>query len=353
MTHRERALAAFRFDPTDRPPCDLLENMLWERLRAYFEEIHSLTDREEILDFIGADFRWVKVENPFYMRSLLGNTVKAGALREESIPLSIGTLSDALFDRPLRDATLEDIEAIRFPSVDDIIFPDFKAARERWPDHAIVFMPYNYGLFMSACDSFGFEEALIKMASEPEIFDALIRRMHEFNMEALRVGLEKARGYVDIIWTWDDFATQESLIMNPALWRERIKPYIAEEIGCMRDYGFYTLYHSCGAIRSVLPDLIEIGVNGVEVFQVSAKGMDAAGIARDFGGKMTFYGGIDVQTVLLSADERETREAVRHNAACFKSCGGYIVANSHHGVDGIRTENIIAMCDEAHKIRYR
>jgi uroporphyrinogen decarboxylase len=242
MTSRERVLKTFNFEKADRLPCDLVENLIWPELSEYFKDNHGLTDREEILNFLDVDFRWIAVKNPYHARQILDNKVDMDILKDNKIELTYGTFSDSVFKRPYRNATVEQIEAIKFPTADDIIFPDFEEARRRWPDHALVFMPYNLALFMSACDAFGIEEAMVKMVMEPEVFEALIKKMHEYNMDVLHAGLKKAKGYCDICWTWDDFATQEDLIISPELWRRFIKPYLAEEIALMREYGMYTLY---------------------------------------------------------------------------------------------------------------
>ena len=83
------------------------------------------------------------------------------------------------------------------------------------------------------------------------------------------------------------------------------------------------------------------------VFQTSAVGMDAPSIARDFGGKMAFYGGIDIQRLLTFGTPEETAAEVRANVRAFERCGGYIVANSHHTVPSFQGENIEAMCRAA------
>jgi len=75
--------------------------------------------------------------------------------------------------------------------------------------------------------------------------------------------------------------------------------------------------------------------------------MDAESIARDFGGKIAFYGGMDVQGLLSYASTDEVRRTVRSNVRAFERCGGYMVANSHHCVSTIRGENVVAMFDEA------
>lgn len=60
------------------------------------------------------------------------------------------------------------------------------AARQRWPDHALVYLAGWNPLFCGAYNLFGMEEALIKMAAEPVVFEACIRKQHEFYMDILR-----------------------------------------------------------------------------------------------------------------------------------------------------------------------
>ena len=99
-------------------------------------------------------------------------------------------------------------------------------------------------------------------------------------------------------------------------------------------------FHSCGAVRPVLPDLVEMGVSALVVFQTRARGMDPESIAREFGGHIAFYGGIDVQQLLSFGTPEQVVDEVQRNVRAFSRCGGYIVANSHHGVDTIRGENL-------------
>jgi len=99
--------------------------------------------------------------------------------------------------------------------------------------------------------------------------------------------------------------------------------------------------------RPILPDLIDIGVNALLVFQTTAAGMEPQSIAAEFGGRLAFYGGIDVQRLLSCGTVAEVKAQVRANIRAFADCGGYVVANSHHGVATIKPENIIAMCEAA------
>ena len=83
----------------------------------------------------------------------------------------------------------------------------------------------------------------------------------------------------------------------------------------------------------------------------TARQMDAEFIAKVFGGKIAFYGGIDVQELLTKGTPEYVRREVRRNIRAFEECGGYIVANSHNGTDDIRSENIVAMCREVRGVR--
>jgi uroporphyrinogen decarboxylase len=202
-------------------------------------------------------------------------------------------------------------------------------------------------LFWSACEAFGLEAALINLVTRPALIDAFLRRHHEIVMDILTRGARAAAGNCDLAWLGDDFAHQGGMILSPALWRRHIKPLLAEQVRVLRENDMLVLFHSCGAVRPVLEDLIEIGVNALLVFQTTAKGMESASIARDFGGRLGFYGGVDIQRLLSFGTPEEVTAEVQANVRSFSGCGGYIVANSHHTVATIRGENIEAMCAAA------
>ena len=201
--------------------------------------------------------------------------------------------------------------------------------------------------------AFGREEALVKMYTQPAVFEAFISRQHDYYMDILSRALEAGRGVCDICWLGDDYASQTQMMFNPDLWRKLIKPYLAKQVALARRHGMYVFFHSCGNIRSILPDLIDIGVNAHLVFQTTASDMDACSIAREFGGRLAFYGGMDVQHLLSSGTLEDVAAAVRSNAKAFEKCGGYIVANSHHGVGTIKGDNIETMCRAAVQHVYR
>jgi len=339
MTHRERVLKTFRFEQTDRVPYDLMENGIWPELMDYFRNRHSIKNSDQIYNFLDTDFRWLWM-------SYQGNRVRP-VIEEKpkiekpepiryTIPVTKGPLAEA--------RTIADIESYNWPDPAWWTPPGFAEARQQWPDHAIVFATGWMPLFWSACSAFGMEEALVNMLTHPKLFDAFVQRQHEFTMDILARGLKAGRSYCDICWLGDDFSGQKAMLMKPDLWRKHIKPYLSEQVRLAREHEMYVLYHSCGAVRPILPDLIDIGVNGLLVFQTTAEGMDVKSIAHEFGGRLAFYGGIDVQQLLSYGTVKEVKAQVKANIQAFAECGGYIVANSHWHVNTIRGENIEAMC---------
>lgn len=333
MTHRERVLDTFGFRQTDRTPYDIMESHIWPELMAYFTEAHGLTTPNEVYDFLDTDFRW---------------GITSCLPPQPDQPVAAPTATVAIHRPPLADAiTIADIEAI--PLLDPEYFqpPDFAAFRDEWPNHAVVACGGWMPLFWAACDAFGMEEALIKMACEQDIFEAYIRRRQESTLQIHSKTLAAARGYADIYLLTDDYAGNDSTMMSPESWRKLIKPYLAKEIELVHKNGMYAMLHSCGSVRSILPDFIDIGLDAHLVFQTSARGMDAESIAGEFGGKLVFYGGIDCQHLLTFGTPDDVRAEVRKNVKAFSKCGGYIVANCHHYISNIQPENMMAMYEAA------
>ncbi|NQT93260.1 MAG: hypothetical protein HQ559_10900 [Lentisphaerae bacterium] len=348
MTSRDRVLKTFRFEPTDRPACDLMEGIAWDELDTYLRDTHQIDNYHDMLAFLGTDCRWISVQRAPDPEEHPPPPCSAPPAEEIQQVYSM-----AVARGPLADATTVAEVETYMDAFDPARYEpcDYAAERARWPDHALVLgHTWIVPLFWGTCQAFGMEEALVQLHSNPRLVEAFIRRQNEYYLDIMDRATRAAQGHCDICWLGDDYAGQENMILSPDLWRRHIKPHLAKQVRMARERDMYVLLHSCGAIRGIIPDLIDIGVNGLLVFQTTARGMDAESIAREFGGKIAFYGGMDVQGLLSYASTDEVRATVRSNVRAFENCGGYMVANSHHCVSTIRGENIIAMFDEARNL---
>jgi len=108
-------------------------------------------------------------------------------------------------------------------------------------------------------------------------------------------------------------------------------------------------FHSCGAIRPIIPDLIEIGVDILNPLQPLASGMGSARLKEDFGSKLCFLGGVDIQHALYGTTEDVWNE-VRRRITDFAPGGGYIVATSADIADDIPFENVLAYFDAVRQL---
>lgn len=342
-THRERVLDTFRFHLTDRPPYDLMEGCVWTELLEYFKSTRGLQDPNAVFDYLDTDFRW----------TFLNYTGPAAPpVPIDEIPVK--GQSKGVLTGPLAHATtVSEVEAHPWPNPGWWVPGDYAALKRDYPDYARVLCVGWMPLFWGACEAFGMDEALVKMKQEPKVFDAFIQKQQAFYIDILERCALAAEGNCDLCWLGDDYAAQTSLLMNPELWRRQIKPYLAQQVDVAHRHGMRVLFHSCGSVRAILPDMIDIGVDALLVYQTTARGMDPVSIARDFGKKMVFYGGVDVQHLLSFGTPEDVRAEVTANLRAFEDCGGYIVANSHHTLTSIQGANIEAMCHAARDYRYQ
>jgi uroporphyrinogen decarboxylase len=135
------------------------------------------------------------------------------------------------------------------------------------------------------------------------------------------------------------------MLISPNTYRKLVKPLHKELFDFIHARTKAKIFfHSCGAIRPVIPDLIEAGVDVLNPVQVSATGMDSADLKRDFGKDITFWGGgVDTQRVLGVGTPDDVRADVRKRIEDLAPGGGFVFATVHNIQGNVPAENILAM----------
>ena len=143
----------------------------------------------------------------------------------------------------------------------------------------------------------------------------------------------------------DDLGAQHAPLFSPRTYREIVKPLHAELISYIKSRSKARFFlHSCGAIRDLIPDLIEIGVDCLNPVQVSATGMDTATLKPEFGKDITFWGGtVDPQGTLARGTPDEVRAEARRRIGDLKPGGGFVFASIHNMQAHVPVENILAL----------
>lgn len=252
-------------------------------------------------------------------------------------------------------------EFFRFPlenahersDIDDFPFPD-PHAPGRFDDAIWKVAQYKgeYGIiadletsiFETAWYLVGMEKLLVDLIMEPPYLEPLLDRIMEINTE---IGKELIRIGADLIWCGDDFGTQTGMIMDPETWRRLFKPRIRFMFEQFREVNpdIRIAWHSCGAIRDIVPDFIELGLDFLNPLQPMAAGMEPEGLVGDFGNNIGFFGGICVQDLLPNGTPEQIRSEVRRRAEILGKHDAYIIAPAHNIQDDTPVENIIAFFD--------
>jgi len=110
------------------------------------------------------------------------------------------------------------------------------------------------------------------------------------------------------------------------------------------------MYHTCGAVRRLIPDFIEMGVDILNPIQVSAKGMEPAGLKRDFGDALCFHGALDIQTVLSQGTPDQVRAEVAQLCQVLGQGGGFILAPTNNVMPETPVENILALYEAVQEV---
>jgi len=246
-------------------------------------------------------------------------------------------------------ASVEEVFSHPMPNPDWFDFSHIRKECEVWRDYAIIGGPWVV-VFTDATELVGMEEFFIKMATHPEVMKAVIKRVSDFYYELAVRFFEEADDLLDIFFFGDDMGTQEALLISPEMWREFCKPEVKRFVDVGKQAGLNTMFHSCGAIRKIIPDLIEVGLDALNPVQICARGMELRKLKSEFGDKLTFHGGVDHQAILPFGTVEEVKKEVRRVIDIMASGSGYCLAPSHDlMLDEFPYDNVVAMYDEAHE----
>ncbi len=354
MNRRERVLQAISHEETDFVPYNFhAVSSVWQRVCRHY----GLQDHHEGMAFIGnhivkvgSDFNY----NPWSDQVGEVKLTLSGGPVQTGIDQSGGLHRDefgCLWDRsgglphPVGHPLAE------MPDLDGYIFPDpyregrFSQSREladRYRGEVFLFGKLGMALFERAWSIRGMSQILTDFIERPEFVEELLDRiLQEWNLPIIEQQL--ALG-VDGFYFADDWGSATGLIFSPAMWRRFIKPRLAVMYGRCREAGLVVGQHSDGAVGELFLDLIEIGM---QVFNpLSPTIMDPLTYKKQYGDRITFYGGIDVVQTLPFGTPEEVRREVRGMAESMGKNGGYILQSSHTILEDVPMENLVAYIEE-------
>ena len=195
----------------------------------------------------------------------------------------------------------------------------------------------------------GWDNFMVDLALRPDFAEHLMDLLLERYIENVGRYIEAVGSTVQIINVGGDLGTQHGPQLSPAMYERYIQPRQKQfwsYIHAQSD--MYIFIHSCGGIYPLIPGLIDAGVDAINPVQTSAAGMDPVRLKREYGDRVTFWGGgCDTQTVLGNATPQAIREHVRERIRILAPGGGFVFNQIHNIQVNVPPENVVAMLDAA------
>lgn len=223
-----------------------------------------------------------------------------------------------------------------------------QAARYRAAGYGVVLKSPFAGIFEMAQRIVGMENCLVLMATDRNLAGALFDRLLELKLAFSEMALPELVALVDVVAEFDDYGTQTSQLISPRMFRQQLKPRLRRLFARIKRLApdAKLLFHSCGSVRPIIPDLIETGVEVLNPVHVRAVGMEPSALKRDFGDALVFWGGgVDSQGVLPRGTLQQVKDDVRRNVEALAPGGGYVFSPVHNIQADVPPQNILAMLE--------
>lgn len=340
MTPRQRVLALLSREKPDRIPTDYwatgeVTQRLIKDLRC--ADYKGLCERLHIdgLHHIGAP-RTVQHHPDDPQADIWG-------VRYRTISYGTGVYGE-FANHPLEGVTtVEEVHAFKWPSPDEHDWEQFKKQVEQINFHRAVRCGH-YEPFLLYCAMRGMERAMMDLLIAPQIAEAILDHLFDYHHAVNERMWDIARGKVDLTYVAEDLGSQHGLLIGLEQIRRFILPRQKKMADLARSCGIGIFYHTDGAARAVIPDLIKVtGIDILNPIQWRCCGMEREGLVRDFGDKVIFHGAMDNQQTLAFGSPDDVRREVLDNIRIFAPPARWICAPCHNIQAVSPTENIVAL----------
>jgi len=346
MTPRQRWLALLERKPVDRIPTDytatpevterLLRDLDCADERALWKKLH-IDGRIDVAP------KWRLPHHPDDSEADLWG------VRYRIVDYGTGAYEEPCH-HPLASATsVADIHKHRWPDPDDFDYSVATRAIEEadgtYPIHAGWFEPFLFYGYMR-----GLEQAFEDLLLEPEIADAVLGHIFEFSYEYHRRLFEAGRGRIDTTWVAEDLGSQTGPLISLDTYRRFLLPNQIRMADLARSFGIHVMYHTDGASRLFIPDLIDkVGIEVLNPIQWRCPGMEREKLVEDFGQHIAFHGSIENQQVLPFGTVGDVVEEVTESVRIYQNAR-WICAPCHRLQPVTPTENIVALYETIHSL---
>ncbi len=347
MTPRERWLAVLERRTPDRVPTDY-----W----ATAEATQKLVDYLGVPDMAAAAER-LHIDRLFSVGPrYVGPAPEEGAdifgCRSRRVDYGTGEYSECIYHPLAQYETVAEIEeSYQWPQPDwwdHSGIPEQVVGHEEDPIRGGGSEPFLHYLHLR-----GREQGCMDLILHPDMVHYCLDKLFELRyQDTLRI-YEAIPGKVMITYVAEDLGSQEALLYSPDQIHEFMLPRMKRMMDLAHSAGAYVFHHSDGAVRDILPDMIEAGIDVLNPVQWRCGGMEREALKADFGDRLIFHGAMDNQYTIPFGSVAEVRQEVVDNLRIFGEGGGYILAPCHNIQAVGPPENVVAMYETAYEQGWR
>jgi len=369
---RKRVETALNHREPDRVPLSMtITETPYLRLRDYLglpahqgltpNRFGEVTPGFDLLEALGFDTISLKLSSP--IKNISPPTAPDGTVFDEwgvgrkRIELEDGGFLLEVCHSPLENLHPDEID------LDDYPWPDpldpgrtadlEERARDLFEDTDLALIGRFGGTIMEqAAFMRGYENWMIDLLSFPDFSRALMNHIADIQIKLDQEGIQKAARYLSIFKaSGDDLGMQDRPLFSAKTWQEILRPILSRRWKAARKAldqsgasHVKLMFHSDGAIRSFIPDLIEDGIEVLDPIQRHCPGMEFIRLKADFGGQLVFHGAVDTQQVLPFGTVDRVRLETRRTLRSLGPTGGLLIGPAHNVQPDVPPENLVAMC---------
>lgn len=346
MTPRERWLALLQGERPDRIPTDyqataevtarLLADLGCADETALWKRLHI--DRRKTLEP-----KWKLPHHPD------DPAADMWGIRYRKADYGTGVYDEPIHMPLAAVETVEEVHAHRWPSPEDFDYSAITRALAEddgeYPIHVGIYEPFLlYGYLR------GLERAFEDLLLRPEIADAVLGHVVDFYEQFNRRSFEAGRGRIDTTYVAEDLGAQTGPLMSLKTYRRFLLPNQKKMADLARSFGIHVMYHTDGAARMFLPDLVDtVGIEILNPIQWRCPGMEREKLVADFGDRIIFHGSIDNQQTLAFGTVEDVVREVRESVEIYRDAR-WICAPCHNLQPVSPTENVVAMYETIHEL---
>jgi len=360
MNSRDRVLLALNHEQPDRVPLDLGGVVTSFTNNAYKNIVEYLGIKnpaaplggfnlrididEEILQYLNVDTRHV------YTNPLEGwkDTYFEDGSHDSEMGIHyrvVGDYSEMVF-HPFADLEIEELRQVQFPNMKHPSrYKGMKEKCEKFRSDGFAVVSGSLAsVFELSMYTRGMENFLVDLIADKDFAELLMDKIVDMQIDYYTGLLDEVGDSFDVVCMADDLGTQTAPMLSVPLFQEMIKPRLEKIYRFIRSRTNAKIFHhTCGASFDFVGDLIDIGMDILNPVQPTATGMDRMNLKKNFGDKISFWGGIDIQTTLPHGTAEEIKSEVIDAVNILGKNGGLVLAPAHNVQGDVPPQNLETM----------